>query len=177
MADTLVSFDLQGWIDEHRDILKPPRGSQVIWKDSQFMVMIVGGPNARRDFHIDPSDEFFYQLEGDMVLEYIDGDGKRQQAPIRQGGILLCPANVPHSPQRRPNTVGLVVQRVRERGEPEGFVWYCESCDAKLKEISCGDGGAELDLSQLIQDFNSSESFRTCTACGHVQSVATGPRV
>ena len=177
MADTLMSFDLQRWIDENRELLKPPRGSKVLWQDSQFVVMIVGGPNARRDFHIDPSDEFFYQLEGDMVLEYVDGDGQRQQASIREGEVLLCPANVPHSPQRRPNTVGLVVQRVRGQDEPEGFVWYCERCNAKLTEVSRGDRETTLDLSKLIEEFNSSEPFRTCQACGYVQPVATGPRL
>src|SRR5215510_2546949 len=76
MAQLLTAFNLKRWIDEHRDLLKPPVGAEMVWKDSQFIVMIIGGPNARRDFHVDPSDEFFYQLEGDMVLEYIDGAGK-----------------------------------------------------------------------------------------------------
>src|SRR5262249_456020 len=62
MAEHLQAFNLKRWIDEHRALLKPPIGAEMIWKDSQFIVMIIGGPNARRDFHIDPSDEFFYQL-------------------------------------------------------------------------------------------------------------------
>src|SRR5262247_1142595 len=105
MAAVLKGFNLKRWIDEHRDLLKPPVGAEMIWKDSQFIVLIIGGPNARRDFHINPSDEFFYQLEGDMVLEYIDGAGKRQRAPIRQGEVFLLPANIPHSPQRPAHTV------------------------------------------------------------------------
>ncbi len=108
MAEPLASFNLQRWIDEHRELLKPPVGNQLIWRDSQFIIMILGGPNARRDFHIDPSDEFFYQLQGDVVLEYMDDGGKRQRAPIREGEVLLCPAMTPHSPQRGENTVGLV---------------------------------------------------------------------
>ena len=85
MAEPLKALNLKRWIDDHRSLLKPPVGAEMIWKDSQFMVMIIGGPNARRDFHIDPRDEFFYQLEGDMVLEYIDGRGKRQCEKIREG--------------------------------------------------------------------------------------------
>ena len=85
----------------------------MIWKDSQFIIMVIGGPNARRDFHIDPADEFFYQLEGDMVLEFIDDEGKRRRETIREGDVLLLPANTPHSPQRPANTIGLVVERVR----------------------------------------------------------------
>ena len=72
----------------------------MVWRDSEFIIMVIGGPNARRDFHIDPGDEFFYQLEGDIALEYIDGDGERQKAEIKQGDVFLLPANVPHSPQR-----------------------------------------------------------------------------
>ena len=121
MAETLSAFNLQRWIHEHRDGLKPPVGAERVWKDSQFLIMIIGGPNARRDFHVDPSDEFFYQLEGDIVLEYIDGTGKRRAATIREGDVLLMPANTPHSPQRPANTVGLVVERVRGADEREGY--------------------------------------------------------
>jgi 3-hydroxyanthranilate 3,4-dioxygenase len=89
MAAPPKAFNLQRWIDEHRDLLKPPVGARMIWKDSQFIVMVIGGPNARRDFHIDPGDEFFYQLQGDMVLEFIDDEGKRQRETIRQGDVLI----------------------------------------------------------------------------------------
>ena len=177
MAQTLTSFNLQGWIDEHRDALRPPTSSTVIWNESQFIVLVVGGPNARRDFHIDPSDEFFYQLEGDMVLEYIDADGRRQRAPIRQGEVLLLPANTPHSPQRGPDTVGLVVERTRRPDEPEGFAWFCERCDAKLHEISRMVGDIQIGLPKVLAEFNASESMRTCPACGYVQPVPTGPRL
>ncbi len=177
MAETLSAFNLKRWIDEHRDLLKPPVGAERIWKDSQFFIMIIGGPNARRDFHIDPSDEFFYQLEGDMVLEYIDGAGKRQCATIREGDVFLMPANTPHSPQRPANTVGLVVERVRGPNEPEGYAWYCERCDVKLYELSRGEGDILLDLRKVSEQFNASEALRTCKACGYVQPVPTGPRL
>jgi 3-hydroxyanthranilate 3,4-dioxygenase len=177
MAEPLSAFNLQRWIQGHRDLLKPPVGAERIWKDSEFLIMIVGGPNARRDFHIDPSDEFFYQLEGDMVLEYIDAAGKRQCAPIREGEVLLMPANIPHSPQRPANTVGLVVERVRGPQEPEGYAWYCERCDVKLYELSRGEGDLLLDLRKVSEQFNASDALRTCRGCGHVQPVPTGPRL
>jgi len=177
MAEPLKPLNLRRWIDEHRDLLKPPIGAEVVWKDSQFMVMVIGGPNARRDFHIDPRDEFFYQIEGDMVLEYIDRDGRRQRERIREGDVFLLPANTPHSPQRLPDTVGLVVEPVRGPDEPEGDAWYCERCDARLYEMSRGEGDLLLDLKKVSEQFNASEALRTCRACGYVQPVATGPRI
>jgi 3-hydroxyanthranilate 3,4-dioxygenase len=177
MVEPLKAFNLKRWIDEHRDLLRPPVGAEMVWKDSQFIVMIVGGPNARRDFHIDPSDEFFFQLEGDMVLEYIDGAGRRQRETLREGDVFLLPAETPHSPQRPAGTVGLVVERVREPREPERYAWYCERCDAKLYELSRGPGDLLADLRRVSSEFNASEAQRTCPACGYVQPVPTGPRI
>jgi 3-hydroxyanthranilate 3,4-dioxygenase len=178
MSEPLSAFNLKRWIDDHRDLLKPPVGAEMVWKDSQFIVMIVGGPNARRDFHVDPSDEFFYQLEGDMVLEYIDGAAQRQRAPIRQGEVLLLPANTPHSPQRPANSVGLVVERVRDANEAKGeaYAWYCEQCDAKLYVLRRDAEDLLGELKQVAQEFNASAALRTCKACGYVQPVPTGPR-
>jgi len=177
MAEPLKAFNLKRWINDHRNLLKPPIGAEMIWKDSQFIVMIIGGPNARRDFHIDPSDEFFYQLEGDMVLEYIGGEGKRRRETIREGDVLLLAANTPHSPQRPANTVGLVVERVRRPDEPESYAWYCERCDGKLYELSRSEGNLLADLRNVSVQFNASDSLRTCKACGYMQPVPTGPRL
>lgn len=177
MAERLTAFNLKRWIDDHRDLLKPPVGAAVIWKDSQYLIMIIGGPNARRDFHMDPADEFFHQLEGDMVLEYIDGEGKRRRETIREGEVFLLPANTPHSPQRPANTVGLVVERVRAPNEPEAYAWYCERCDAELYQLSRGEGDILLDLQKVAEEFNASQALRTCKACGYVQPVPTGPHL
>ena len=177
MAVPLKAFNLQQWIDDHRDLLKPPVGAQMIWQDSEFIIMIIGGPNARRDFHIDPADEFFYQLEGEMTLEYIDSDGGRQIQPIRAGEVLLLPANTPHSPQRAAGSVGLVVERVRGPDEPEMYAWYCEDCDSKLYELSRDKDDLLQELKRVNEEFNLNESLRSCTECGHVQTVAVGPRL
>ena len=177
MAELLKSFNLQRWIDEHRDLLKPPVGAEMIWQDSQFIIMVIGGPNARRDFHIDPGDEFFYQLSGDIVLEYIDNRGRRAKETIHAGEVLLLPANVPHSPQRPADTIGLVVERVRSADEPESYVWYCERCDAKLFDLSRKDRDLLPDLKTVSAKYSGSEELRKCRACGYIQPVPTEPRL
>jgi 3-hydroxyanthranilate 3,4-dioxygenase len=164
----LVAFDLWGWIREHRDAFEPPVGNRVIWADSQFTAMIVRGPNARRDFHVDPSDEIFYMLRGDMVLEYVR-DGRRQAQVIREGGMLLVPALTPHAPHRPADTWGLVVEVKRAPGQTESLVWLCERCDARLHEVTMHVGDIEQDLKTAIEGFDASVELRTCRACGHVQ--------
>ena len=123
----LKAFNFKRWIDEHRHLLKPPVGNKLVFTDSEFIIMVVGGPNARRDFHVDPGEEFFYQLEGGITLATVQ-DGKRVDVPIGEGEIFLLPPNMPHSPRRPANTVGLVIERTRRPGELDGFQWYCENC-------------------------------------------------
>src|SRR5437763_9957958 len=166
MAAPLSAFNLKRLIDDPRNLLRPPVGDEMIWKASQFMVMIIGGPNARRDFHINPGDEFFYQLEGNIVLEYIDGSGKRRGEAIREGDVLLLPARIPHSAQRPANSVGLVVERLREASEAESYAWHCERCDRKLYELTRGEADLLNDLRRVATEFNASEALRTCKACG-----------
>src|SRR5262249_22625813 len=109
---TLQAFNFRRWIDENRAGLRPPVGNKRVFRDGDFVIMVVGGPNSRKDYHVDPGEEFFYQLEGDMVLKTIQ-DGRPVDIPIREGEILLLPPHVPHSPQRRADTVGLVIERAR----------------------------------------------------------------
>ena len=109
---TLAAFNLKKWIDEHRNSLKPPVGNVLVFKDSNFQVMIVGGPNQRNDYHVDPGEELFFQIEGDIVLKVIE-DGTPRDLPIREGEMLLLPPFVPHSPQRPAGTVGMVIERER----------------------------------------------------------------
>ena len=112
----LKAFNFKRWIDEHRHLLKPPVGNKLVFTDSEFIIMVVGGPNARRDFHVDPGEEFFYQLEGGITLATVQ-DGKRVDVPIGEGEIFLLPPNVPHCwqvrcarlPKNRSNTGGSCV--------------------------------------------------------------------
>ena len=165
-------LNLQAWIEEHRHLLKPPVGNKCVY-DGDFIVMVVGGPNARTDFHWDEGPEWFYQLEGEMVLriqEHPDGGaGKVRDIPIRAGEIFLLPPRVPHSPQRPvAGSVGLVIERRRLAGELDGLLWYCESCNLKLYEEFFQLVDIEKDFPAVFERFYRSREARTCTGCGHL---------
>jgi 3-hydroxyanthranilate 3,4-dioxygenase len=143
-------------------------GNRVIWEDSQFTAMVIRGPNARRDFHVDPSDEIFFMLKGDMVLEYIE-DGRRHDQVIREGEIMLMPALTPHAPHRPAGTWGLVVEIKRKPNETESLRWFCERCDALLHETTMHVADIEGELKAAIESFDASVERRTCRRCGYVQ--------
>ena len=163
----LRAFNFRNWIDEHRHLLKPPVGNKQVFRDSEFIIMVVGGPNSRKDFHVDPGEEFFYQLEGDMLLKTVQ-DGRIVDVPIREGEILLLPPNVPHSPRRFANTVGLVIERERQPGERDGFQWYCEQCGHLLYEEFEHISDIEKQLPPIFERFFNNTAHRTCKKCGAV---------
>ena len=165
--ESLHAFNFRQWIDEHRAQLKPPVGNKRVFRDGDFIIMVVGGPNARKDYHVDPGQEFFYQLEGDMVLRTIQ-DGRRVDVPIRAGEVLLIPPNMPHSPQRPAATVGLVIERARRPGELDGFQWYCEHCGEKLYEEFFPLTDIEKQFPPVFERFFASREKRTCRRCGTV---------
>ncbi len=162
---SLSAFNFRKWIDDHRDQLKPPVCNQQVFEEDDFIVMVVGGPNSRDDYHIDEGPEFFYQLEGDMLLRTIQ-DGARVDIPIREGDILLLPPNVPHSPQRFADTIGLVMERKRLEHELDGFQWYCDSCDALLYEEFVHVSDIVKQLPPIFDRFYASVENRTCKHCG-----------
>jgi 3-hydroxyanthranilate 3,4-dioxygenase len=170
--NSLTPLNLQRWIGEHRHLLKPPVGNKLIYHDSEFIVMVVGGPNARRDFHVDPAEEFFHQLEGDMVLRVIEG-GRIRELPIRAGEILLLPPRVPHSPQRPAHSVGLVIERQRRMGERDGLQWYCERCAALLYEEYLQLTDIETQFPPVFDRFYGSPAHRRCRQCGTECPVPT----
>ena len=159
-------INLQAWIDEHRHLLKPPVGNKCIY-DGEFIVMIVGGPNARTDYHYDEGPEWFYQLEGEMVLR-IQEDGSPRDIPIKAGETFLLPPRVPHSPQRMPDSIGLVIERKRLPHELDGLQWYCENCNAKVYEEYFHLHDIEQDFPPVFDRFYSSVEHRGCKACGHL---------
>ena len=163
----IKAFDFRRWIDENRAALRPPVGNKRVFPDGDFVIMVVGGPNSRKDYHVDPGEEFFYQLEGDMLLRTRQ-DWKAVDVPIRQGEILLLPPGIPHSPQRRADTVGLVVERRRQPGELDGFQWYCEQCNHLLHEEFFELTDIEKQFPPLFERFYSSVERRTCKNCGAV---------
>jgi 3-hydroxyanthranilate 3,4-dioxygenase len=170
----LAAFGLWAWIAEHRGAFEPPVGNKVIWEDSQFTAMVIRGPNARRDFHVDPSDEIFYMLRGAMTLEYLR-DGRRHTQVIREGELLLVPALTPHSPHRPADTWGLVIEVKRRPHETESLLWLCERCDARLHEVTMHVADIEGELRAALEAFDASEALRTCRACGHVQPERAAP--
>ncbi|MGN6729375.1 MAG: 3-hydroxyanthranilate 3,4-dioxygenase [Rhodanobacteraceae bacterium] len=159
-------FDLQTWIAEHRHLLKPPVGNKCI-VDGDFIVMIVGGPNARSDYHWDEGPEFFYQLEGEMILRVQD-EGERRDLPIRAGEIFYLPPRVPHSPQRMPDSIGLVIERKRLPHEKDGLLWFCDNCNHKLYEEYFELKDIEHDFPPVFARFHESLAARTCARCGTV---------
>ncbi|PIQ25103.1 3-hydroxyanthranilate 3,4-dioxygenase [bacterium (Candidatus Blackallbacteria) CG17_big_fil_post_rev_8_21_14_2_50_48_46] len=162
------------WIEEHRELLKPPVGNQLVWEDTEFMIMVVGGPNSRKDYHVNQGEEFFYQIEGDITLKVID-EGQPKDLPIRQGEILLLPGAVPHSPQRPAHTVGLVIERKRLAGENDGFQWYCENCGEKLYEEFLHVTNIVTQLPPVFERFFSNSAHTTCQNCGTVMQAPTRP--
>ena len=172
--DTPQALDLKRWIDEHREQLKPPVGNKLVYHDTEFIIMVVGGPNARRDFHVDPAEEFFHQLEGEMTLRVMER-GRLRELPIRAGEILLLPPRVPHSPQRPAGTVGLVVERKRRPGELDGLQWYCERCHALLYEEQLALTDIETQLPPVFERFYSDPAHRRCRRCGTVEPLPAKP--
>ena len=166
---SLTAFNLQRWIDDHREQLQPPVCNQQVFEENDFIVMIVGGPNSRKDYHVDEGPELFYMIEGDMLLKVV-ADGEQRDIPIREGEMLLLPPRVPHSPQRFADTVGLVVERARLPHELDGFMWFCEECSNKLYEEFVYVDDIVGQLPPIFERFWESEKNRTCMQCGAVMS-------
>lgn len=167
---SLTAFNFRQWIDEHRHLLKPPVCNQQVFEENDFIVMVVGGPNSRKDYHYDEGPEFFYQLEGSMLLKTIQG-GKQVDIPINAGEILLLPPRVPHSPQRYAESVGLVVERKRNPDELDGFMWFCDNCHNKLYEEFLYVDDIVGQLPPVFERFYGSEEHRTCNNCGTVMPL------
>ncbi|MBS1989333.1 MAG: 3-hydroxyanthranilate 3,4-dioxygenase [Cyanobacteria bacterium SZAS LIN-2] len=162
----LATINLKRWIDENRSLLKPPVGNKLIYEDREFIVMVVGGPNSRTDYHVNSGEEFFYQVEGDITLKVFD-EGKHQDVHIAEGEIFLLPPSVPHSPRRPAGTVGLVVEHKRDPGEKDGFIWFCEKCGEKLYEEYFQLTNIVTQFPPVFERFYKNEKHSTCAKCGH----------
>jgi 3-hydroxyanthranilate 3,4-dioxygenase len=164
-------FNLQQWITDNRDLLKPPVGNKNLYIDAgDFIVMVVGGPNARKDYHFNVTEELYYQLEGDVRVK-IQEDGKSVEIPIRQGEMFLLPGSIPHSPNRPAGTVGLVIESKRHENEEDGLLWYCENCNSKLHETYFHLDNIEKDFIPRFREYYGSLKMRTCKNCGTVMEA------
>lgn len=166
-----MPFNLHDWIERHRAELRPPVCNKQLYVGEDFIVQVVGGPNARADYHHDEGPELFYQIEGDMLLKTVQ-DGRFVDVPIRAGEIFLLPPRVPHSPQRFADTVGLVVERQRSPEELDGFMWFCGRCGEKLHEEFLHVSDIVTDLPPVFARFYGNESARTCRRCGWLMPPA-----
>lgn len=162
-------LNLQEWIEAHRHLLKPPVGNKCLYA-GDFIVMAVGGPNARSDYHWNEGPEWFYQLEGEMVLR-VQEDGAARDIPLRAGETFLLPPRIPHSPRRLPDSVGLVVERKRLPEERDGLLWFCAHCNHKLYEEYFPLVDIESDFPPVFERYYASLEHRTCERCGRVDPV------
>jgi 3-hydroxyanthranilate 3,4-dioxygenase len=170
----LEPVHLLRWIEANRDAFAPPVANKEVFPESEFIYQIVRGPNARNDFHLDPGDEIFYQLQGDITVRCREADGRLRDVPVREGEAMLVRAGTPHCPIRPAGTWGLVIERKRRPDELDALAWFCEGCGATLHEehFACAD--IERELKAIIERFNASEALRTCKRCGCVLPVLPG---
>jgi len=168
MTDVPSTINFPQWIEDHESELKPPVNNKTMALGDDFIVQVVGGPNQRTDFHVEPYEEWFYQLKGSMHVNVMTDAGVHA-VQIGEGETWLLPGNLPHSPQRpEAGSIGLVIERVREEGTLEKFRWYCENCDAMLYEVELQVRDIVADLPPAFETFYVSEDARTCDACGTV---------
>lgn len=179
MEPRTEAIGVEHWIRDNIDRFGPTTGTQTVWADRELLVMIIRGPNSRLDFHRDPGDEFFYQLQGDIDLHLMPPGGKREVVAIKEGELFVCPGGTPHSPRRGPETFGLVIERRRLPGEADEFLWFCEQCDSPVHQArAAADEDAGARSRQIQDEFNASESLRTCGKCGYRYPAApVAPRL
>ncbi|MFT6055729.1 MAG: 3-hydroxyanthranilate 3,4-dioxygenase [Roseivirga sp.] len=164
-------FNLQKWIDENRAILKPPVGNKNLYPEgTDYIVMIVAGPNARKDYHYNETEELFYQLEGNITVR-IQEEGEAVDIPLGPGDMYLHPPKVPHSPIRSEGSIGLVIERVRKAEHKDGLMWFCDNCNTKLHDTYFDLTNIEKDFLPRFKEFYGSEEMRTCKSCGTVMEA------
>jgi len=167
-----IPFNFYLWLEENRDLLKPPVGNKNLYPlGKDYIVMVVAGPNARKDYHYNETEEFFFQLEGNITVR-IQEEGKPVDMKLGPGDMFLLPAKVPHSPMREEGSIGLVIERVRKGlNMKDGLLWFCDSCNHKLHETYFELTNIESDFLPRFKEFYADESKRTCSNCGTVMPV------
>jgi len=158
-------INVQDWIERNREKFKPPVSNLYLYDGRDFFVMVIKGPNARNDFHLVDSEEYFYQLKGDIRVRIREGD-RIVDHIVREGETFFIPPNVPYSPQRPPDTIGVVVERRRPPGEKEHVIFYCENCGALVEDIHFDCADIVEHFSRAMLDFWKDDARRTCKKCG-----------
>lgn len=167
-----MPFNFNQWVEENKDKLKPPVANKNMYPLSEdYIVMVVAGPNARKDFHYNETEELFYQVKGNIVVN-IQENGKVKSIPINEGEMFLLPSKIPHSPRRSEDSIGLVIERVRKNTEyKDGLMWFCEKCNHPLYEEKFHLNNIENDFLAVFKRFYNSEEHRTCKNCNYVMET------
>jgi len=162
-------FNLNQWINDNRHLLKPPVSNKNIYVNSEdYIVMIVAGPNARKDYHYNETEELFYQLEGEITV-YVQDNGEKKAMELSAGDMYLHPAKTPHSPNRSEGSIGLVIELKRAgTNAKDGLLWFCDNCNHKLHEAYFELQNIETDFLTHFNQYYDSEDLRTCKECGEV---------
>ena len=164
-------FNLHKWIEDNRDLLKPPVGNKNLYVEAgDFIVMIVGGPNARKDYHYNETEELFYQIEGDIIVK-IQHEGKAVEIPIKEGEMFLLPGKIPHSPIRSEGSVGLVIERKRSENDKDGLMWFSDTANHLLYEEYFHLTNIEKDFLPVFKRFYTNEKLRKCPVTGEVMEI------
>ena len=169
MAKLPDVFKLKEWVEENKEKLKPPTAAITVLRNEKYMVTIVGGPNSRTDFHVNQGAEFFYQLKGNMILA-VQENQKTREIKIKEGEIYLLPPMIPHAPQRIKNTVGLVIESIRQPNELDTFQWYCQKCNHLLFEKSAYIEVMERDMPLVFDAYYMNKHNQICNKCGNKNS-------
>ncbi len=171
MATKFPLLNLTKWIAQNRKHLTPPVANKQLFGEAEDVIVFVsGGPNTRNDYHVNPTEELFYQLKGNIAVRLRPLDGsKPYDQVIKEGELFLLPRWVPHRPQRPKGTVGLIVEFPRPDGHLDGLRWYCPKCDHLVHEAQWRLNKIDEDLKIIMNDFwDGPADRRTCTKCGHV---------
>ena len=164
-------FNFIKWIDDNKNLLKPPIGNKCLYTESgDFIIMVVGGPNSRKDYHYNETEEFYYQIKGDIVVR-TQQNGKVVDIPIKEGEVFLLPPKVPHSPVRSEGSIGMVIECKRTANERDGLMWFCDNCNEPLHDTYFHLTNVEKDFQPRFKEFYGSEDMRTCNACGYIMET------
>ncbi|KAL2048746.1 hypothetical protein ABVK25_010998 [Lepraria finkii] len=162
-------LNMPKWLEENSYLLKPPINNYCVY-NKDVTVMIVGGPNARSDYHINETAEWFYQYKGSMILKVVD-EGDFRDIPIREGEMFLLPPNIPHNPVRFADTVGIVLEQPRPAESKDRLRWYCQNCREIVNEeaFHCTDLGTQI--KEAVNGFKASDEKRKCKKCGELADL------
>uniref|UniRef100_A0A7M5VEF4 3-hydroxyanthranilate 3,4-dioxygenase n=1 Tax=Clytia hemisphaerica TaxID=252671 RepID=A0A7M5VEF4_9CNID len=146
------------WLKENEESFKPPVCNSIM-AGGYLKIMFVGGPNVRKDYHMDQGEELFYMLKGDMCLKIME-KGEPKDIHIREGEVFVLPSRIPHSPQRNANTLGLVIERERA-DQWDGLRYYCEDGKTILFQKYFHLRSLVQDFLPVIKEYFASEQYKT----------------